>query len=77
MILSTAWLYSEFGKNFVKTMMNLTSSKPALKVVFDQCGTPKYALDLANAIVDDYNKEDAPAYSKTGIYHFSNEGVCS
>ncbi|MBO7602542.1 MAG: sugar nucleotide-binding protein, partial [Bacteroidaceae bacterium] len=50
-IIRTAWLYSEFGKNFVKTMLNLTSTKPQLKVVFDQCGTPTYALDLANAIV--------------------------
>lgn len=79
-ILRTAWLYSEYGKNFVKTMINLTSTKPALKVVFDQCGTPTYALDLANAItavVEDYEKENASTYSKTGVYHFSNEGVCS
>ena len=79
-ILRTAWLYSEYGKNFVKTMMNLTSTKPALKVVFDQCGTPTYALDLANAIaavIEDYKKENATTYNKTGIYHFSNEGVCS
>jgi len=79
-ILRTAWLYSEFGKNFVKTMLNLTATKPQLKVVFDQVGTPTYALDLANAIatiMEDYKKEDAATYSKTGIYHFSNEGVCS
>ena len=81
-ILRTAWLYSEFGKNFVKTMLNLTSTKPQLKVVFDQVGTPTYALDLANAIsiiIDDYKKEYTSSYSycKTGIYHFSNEGVCS
>ena len=79
-ILRTAWLYSEFGKNFVKTMMNLTASKPQLKVVFDQVGTPTYALDLAIAIstiIDDYKKENGVSYSKTGIYHFSNEGVCS
>lgn len=84
-ILRTAWLYSEFGKNFVKTMLNLTATKPQLKVVFDQVGTPTYALDLAKAIsviIDDYNKESLSfnplvAYSKTGIYHFSNEGVCS
>ena len=83
-ILRTAWLYSEFGKNFVKTMLNLTATKPQLKVVFDQVGTPTYALDLANAIVvaiEDYKKEsltlnNAP-YTKNGIYHFSNEGVCS
>lgn len=79
-ILRTAWLYSEFGKNFVKTMLNLTSTKPQLKVVFDQVGTPTYALDLANAIstiIEDYKQENSDIYSKTGIYHFSNEGVCS
>ncbi len=79
-ILRTAWLYSEFGKNFVKTMLNLTATKPQLKVVFDQVGTPTYALDLANAIstvIEDYKKENTASYSKTGIYHFSNEGVCS
>lgn len=74
-ILRTAWLYSEFGKNFVKTMLNLTATKPQLKVVFDQCGTPTYALDLAKLIghiID--NKLYENNYS---IYHFSNEGVCS
>lgn len=79
-ILRTAWLYSEFGKNFVKTMLNLTSTKPQLKVVFDQVGTPTYAGDLANAIstiIEDYIIENAVSYSKTGVYHFSNEGVCS
>ena len=80
-ILRTAWLYSEFGKNFVKTMMNLTATKPELKVVFDQTGTPTYALDLAEAIVrilEDYSTEPkSDSYSKTGIYHYSNEGVCS
>lgn len=80
-ILRTAWLYSEFGKNFVKTMLNLTATKPQLKVVFDQAGTPTYALDLANAImavIADYEKADKKnGYDKTGIYHFSNEGVCS
>ncbi len=79
-ILRTAWLYSEFGKNFVKTMLNLTSSKPQLQVVFDQVGTPTYAGDLAKAIstiIEDFKKENALSYSKTGIYHFSNEGVCS
>lgn len=81
LIIRTAWLYSEFGKNFVKTMLNLTSTKSELKVVFDQAGTPTYAYDLAVAIktmVDDYAKEISEEnYSKTGIYHFSNEGVCS
>ena len=84
-ILRTAWLYSEFGKNFVKTMLNLTSTKPQLKVVFDQAGTPTYALDLAKAIsviIDDYKKESSnfnqwASYSKIGIYHYSNEGVSS
>lgn len=80
-IIRTAWLYSEFGKNFVKTMLNLTATKPQLNVVFDQAGTPTYAYDLAEAIkavLNDYAAE-APTsgYSKTGIYHFSNEGVCS
>lgn len=81
MIIRTAWLYSEFGKNFCKTMMCLTATKPQLKVVFDQCGTPTYALDLAKAIAQvlaDYSKEaEAEKYSKTGVYHYSNEGVCS
>jgi len=70
-IIRTAWLYSEFGKNFCKTMLNLTQTKPQLKVVFDQCGTPTYALDLANAIQVILSKP------VQGIYHFSNEGVCS
>jgi len=115
-IIRTAWLYSEFGKNFCLTMLRLTAEKPRLSVVFDQAGTPTYALDLANAIsaiIDDYRQSapatgnapeiektfattgtpeagnalaignapeatDAPAkYAKTGIYHYSNEGVCS
>lgn len=78
-IIRTAWLYSEFGKNFCKTMMNLTATKPQLNVVFDQCGTPTYALDLANAIavvIEDY-KESGTPYKNTGVYHYSNEGVCS
>lgn len=73
-IIRTAWLYSEFGKNFCKTMMNLTATKPQLKVVFDQVGTPTYALDLANAIAVVLDKFDG---SQTGVYHYSNEGVCS
>lgn len=80
-IIRTAWLYSEYGRNFVKTMLNLTATKPQLSVVFDQAGTPTYAYDLAvaiKAVLDDYAPEsDQPAYDKTGIYHFSNEGVCS
>ena len=73
-IIRTAWLYSEFGKNFCKTMMNLTATKPELKVVFDQVGTPTYALDLAKAINVVFQKFDG---TQTGIYHYSNEGVCS
>ena len=100
-ILRTAWLYSEFGKNFVRTMLRLTAGKPSLKVVFDQVGTPTYAGDLADAIgviLDDYARHPRPddchprpdrgshpspsfagvtGESPTGIYHFSNEGVCS
>ena len=73
-IVRTAWLYSEFGKNFCKTMMNLTATKPELKVVFDQVGTPTYALDLAKAITLVLEKFDG---TQTGVYHYSNEGVCS
>ena len=75
LIFRTAWLYSEFGKNFVKTMLNLTATKPQLKVVFDQVGTPTYAYDLAKAISDII--ENRKYEGNTGIYHFSNEGVCS
>lgn len=75
LIFRTAWLYSEFGKNFVKTMLNLTSTKPELKVVFDQCGTPTYANDLADAIFDII--ENRKYDGNEGVYHFSNEGVCS
>ena len=70
-IIRTAWLYSEFGKNFCKTMLNLTATKPQLKVVFDQCGTPTYAWDLATAIIA------ALKNPVEGVYHYSNEGVCS
>lgn len=80
-IVRTAWLYSEFGKNFCKTMMGLTATKPQLKVVFDQVGTPTYALDLAKAIsvvLADYKDYmESVDYPKCGIYHYSNEGVCS
>lgn len=70
-IIRTAWLYSEFGKNFVKTMLGLTATRPELKVVFDQVGTPTYAYDLAEAIVRIIERP------VEGIYHYSNEGVCS
>lgn len=74
-IIRTAWLYSEFGHNFVKTMMSLTASKPQLNVVFDQCGTPTYALDLAAAIFDIVENRKYVGHS--GVYHYSDEGVCS
>lgn len=73
-IIRTAWLYSQWGKNFVKTMQSLTSSHDTLKVVFDQVGTPTFAGDLADIIghIIETGQTD-----KAGIYHFSNEGVCS
>ena len=70
-ILRTSWLYSEYGKNFVKTMLNLTATKPQLKVVFDQVGTPTYAGDLANAIesiIEDYVKDPSqPPLERGGV----------
>ncbi len=75
LIIRTAWLYSEFGRNFVKTMLALTSSKPQLKVVFDQTGTPTYAYDLAVAIFNIV--ENRKYVGNCGVYHYSNEGVCS
>lgn len=74
-IIRTAWLYSEYGKNFVKTMLHLTSTKPQLKVVFDQVGTPTYAYDLARAIHEIVSQRKYEG--NDGIYHYSNEGVCS
>ena len=74
-IIRTAWLYSEFGKNFVKTMLALTASKPQLKVVFDQVGTPTYAYDLAAAIYEIISERKYEG--NDGVYHYSNEGVCS
>ena len=75
LIFRTAWLYSEYGKNFVKTMLSLTADKPSLKVVFDQVGTPTYAGDLAYAIFSII--ENGAVEGNDGIYHYSNEGVCS
>ena len=72
-ILRTAWLYSSFGNNFVKTMIRLGKEKEQLGVVFDQIGTPTYAADLAQAI---YTVIESPVW-RPGIYHFTNEGVCS
>ena len=91
-IIRTAWLYSEFGKNFVKTMLNLTATKPELKVVFDQVGTPTYAYDLASAIKVIIEKKDlifnfqfsarpegtlSQSEATERIFNYSNEGVCS
>lgn len=75
LIFRTAWLYSEFGRNFVKTMINLTATKSQLKVVFDQVGTPTYAYDLAKTIFDVI--ENRKFQGNIGVYHFSDEGVCS
>lgn len=75
LIFRTAWLYSEYGKNFVKTMLNLTSTKPELKVVFDQTGTPTYAQDLADALFSII--ENRRFEGNEGVYHYSDEGVCS
>ena len=75
LIFRTAWLYSEYGKNFVRTMLSLTATKPELKVVFDQTGTPTYAQDLADAIVRIISGRKFEG--NEGIYHYSNEGVCS
>lgn len=74
-IIRTAWLYSEYGNNFVKTMLNLTSTKESLNVVFDQIGTPTYAGDLADAIFDIV--ENRKFEGRNGVYHYTNEGVCS
>lgn len=75
-IIRTAWLYSEFGRNFVKTMLGLTEARPQIQVVFDQVGTPTYALDLAKAILQIIPQAVASP-EMCGIYNYSNEGVCS
>ncbi len=79
-IIRTAWLYSEFGKNFVKTMLTLTATRPELKVVFDQVGTPTYAYDLAEAIkliIEKVTQVPEILNSQFSIFNYSNEGVCS
>ena len=72
MVIRTAWLYSTFGNNFVKTMIRLGRERDSLGVIFDQVGTPTYARDLARAIFVAIRQGVVP-----GVYHFSNEGVCS
>ena len=74
LILRTSWLYSNYGKNFYKTMLDLTASRPVVKVVSDQTGTPTWASDLAEAIVTIL---DGNMSFESGVYHYSNEGVCS
>lgn len=74
-VIRTSWLYSEYGRNFLKTMLRLTAEKESLKVVFDQAGTPTYAGDLALAL---FSIIEGGLYEgREGVYHFSNEGVCS
>lgn len=75
-IVRTSWLYSSFGNNFVKTILRLSKEREKLTVIFDQIGTPTYAGDLAKAIISIVNYQEANS-AKPGIYHFSNEGVCS
>lgn len=75
LIFRTAWLYSDYGNNFVDKILSLLKNRDSIKVVFDQCGTPTYAKDLALAIVDII--ENDKIKGNEGIYHFSNEGVCS
>lgn len=74
-ILRTAWLYSEYGKNFVKTILNLLDSRPEIKVVYDQTGTPTYAGNLARFIIDIIESGKLRGFE--GTYHFTDEGVCS
>lgn len=75
-VIRTAWLYSEFGNNFVKTMLRLGSEREQLGVIFDQVGTPTYAADLAQAIMSIVNSSESGSFNP-GVYHFSDEGACS
>lgn len=77
-VVRTSWVYSSFGNNFVKTMLKLGAERPELKVIFDQIGTPTYAADLAEAMLEMikiHESGNGPQWK--GIYHYSNEGVCS
>ena len=76
-VIRTAWLYSPFGNNFVKTMIKLGNERESLNVIFDQVGTPTYAEDLADAILKAMDQTIDTEHNKGGVYHFSNEGVCS
>ncbi|MDR2534351.1 MAG: dTDP-4-dehydrorhamnose reductase, partial [Tannerellaceae bacterium] len=75
-IIRTSWLYSGFGSNFMKTMLRIGKEKQEINVVFDQIGTPTYAVDLAEVILQLISKSEA-GHWHPGIYHYSNEGVCS
>jgi len=77
MIIRTAWLYSSFGNNFLKTMIRLGKEKESLNVVNDQIGTPTYAADLAKAVLGIIEESEKTNTFQSGIYHYSNEGVCS
>ncbi len=80
MVIRTSWVYSEFGQNFLKTMLRLGAERPELSVVFDQIGTPTYAPDLAAAVLfvlDKTMRGALPPAALAGIWHYSNEGVCS
>ncbi len=77
LVIRTSWLYSSFGNNFVKTVIRLSSERPEIGMIFDQIGSPTYAADLANTILQIVNQLKDTPNRKGGIYHFSNEGVCS
>jgi dTDP-4-dehydrorhamnose reductase len=77
MVIRTSWLYSSFGNNFAKTMLKLGKEREELKVVFDQVGTPTYAKDLARAIIEIISQSIINSHFVPGVYHYSNEGICS